>query len=416
MTARERVKLVLEHKMPDRLPIDIGGSRGTSISGEAYLRLRDEVLGKTDKKPYMYDFAQQLVYPEDWFLKRFNIDIIDGGQAFINEEKNCQIWTLNSGREVLVPGHFRFEKGNDDNHLLYDFSKKTQIAIKEKASLYFTQNFWVYEASEKIPEIINYEDLDKNLYGLPIHPWDVNLEDSNEYEAFIKKIKTLHRTTESAISLTVGCQFFEMGQYIRGMENFFCDLYLDTVGVQRLLDRLLEKYMLKLKKIIEGVGDYVDIIRFVDDLGSQQALLLNPEKYREIIKPYHKHMWDYIHKNSNCKVALHSCGSITDILPDLIDAGVDVLNPVQTSCANMDPRMLKKEFGKDIVFWGGGCDTQSILPTKTPKEIKKHVKDNIEIFAEGGGMIFSQIHNIQADVPPENITAMLDAAFEYGIY
>jgi len=206
---------------------------------------------------------------------------------------------------------------------------------------------------------------------------------------------------------------FETGNFLRGIDNFLCDIYLDKNGTGSLLDRLVERNLKKLDRIIKGVGQYVDILQFGDDLGSQGGPFMSPNIYKEVFKPRHKKMWDFVHENSKCKVFLHSCGSIYELLPHLIDAGLDILNPVQTSAIDMEPEKLKKEFGKYITFWGGGCDTRDVLPSKTPKEIKEHVKRRIDILGKDGGFVFNQVHNILADIPPENVIAMLQAACEY---
>ena len=153
-----------------------------------------------------------------------------------------------------------------------------------------------------------------------------------------------------------------------------------------------------------------------DDRGTQSASQVSLEMYREFIKPRHNAIYQYVRDHSDVAVFLHSCGSISNLIPEFIDEGVDILNPVQTSAANMEPKMLKQEFGDQMTFWGGGCDTQAVLPNATPAEIREHVRQRMEIFKPGGGFIFNQIHNVQADVPPQNIVAMLDAAWEFGGY
>jgi len=156
-----------------------------------------------------------------------------------------------------------------------------------------------------------------------------------------------------------------------------------------------------LDRVLKGVGEYVNILQFGDDLGSQDRPFMSPVVFKEIFKPRYKKMWDFVRDNSNCKIFLHSCGSIYELIPDLIDAGLEILNPVQTTAANMEAGRLKKEFGKDIIFWGGGCDTQYILSTATAKEVREDIKRRIDIFAKNGGFVFNQTHNILANVPPE---------------
>jgi uroporphyrinogen decarboxylase len=153
-----------------------------------------------------------------------------------------------------------------------------------------------------------------------------------------------------------------------------------------------------------------------DDSGTQRGEFINPDLWAEMIKPHYARLCGWIHRHTKMKTFFHCCGSIYHLIPHLIEAGVDILNPVQTSAANMDPRRLKEEFGRRIVFWGGGCDTQSVLPGAAPEEIRQHVRERLEVFGPGGGFVFNQVHNVQANVPPENVAAMLDAAYEFGGY
>ena len=182
-----------------------------------------------------------------------------------------------------------------------------------------------------------------------------------------------------------------------------------------LLDHMCDNIMHNLGLYMEAVGDLLDVIVFGDDLGTQAAPQLSPDLYQETIHPRHKRLYSYVRSHyPECRVFLHSCGSIHDLIPMLIDEGVQVLNPVQTSATNMDPRELKKRFGADLVFWGGGLDTQKVLPTGTPQDVRRMVLERMEILAPGGGFVFCQIHNIQANVPPANILAMYNAVREFN--
>jgi len=216
--------------------------------------------------------------------------------------------------------------------------------------------------------------------------------------------------------LAVGCNLFEMGTFLRRMDNFLMDIYSDKEGTKRLIDKLVEGYMKFLDRVINGVGKYVDILQFGDDLGGQGGSFMSPDVFKDIFAPRYKKMWDFVHSSSDCKIFLHSCGSVYELIPYLIDAGLDILNPVQTTTTNMEPEKIKKEFGEHITFWGGGCNTRDVLPVKTPEEVREDVKMRIDVFANGGGFIFNQIHNILANIPPENVIAMFESAYEYGKY
>jgi len=185
---------------------------------------------------------------------------------------------------------------------------------------------------------------------------------------------------------------------------------------EALLDQMLKYWMDWFRVFLDEVGDIVDVIMIGDDLASQSGPLFNPDIYRLIVKPRHKKLVQYIRSRTNAKVWYHTCGSCIVYIPELIDNGIHILNPVQTSARGMDPSMLKKKFGDDLVFWGGGCDSQHILPRGTPLEVAENVKENLKAFMPKGGYVFNNIHNIQGEVPPENIVALYDTAYEYGFY
>ena len=213
--------------------------------------------------------------------------------------------------------------------------------------------------------------------------------------------------------IVCGCNLFEWGTFLRRLDNFLVDIYAEPEEVKALLEKLMEVHLNTLEKVCNAVGDVVDILRFGDDLGLDTGPFMSPEKYREIFKPGHKILNEYVHKHSKMKTFLHSCGSIYKVMPDLIDAGYDIINPVQTVSNDMQPERLKKEFGKDITFWGGGCNTRSILNHAAPKEVYDYTKRMIDIFFVDGGFVFNTEHNIMPDVPAENIVAMYRAVNEY---
>ena len=414
MTSRERVKLAINHKEPDRVPIDFGAMRSTGIATIAYNTLRKK-LGITRGLARMYDFQQQLAYPEKEIREMFHIDTIDAGQAFLRKGSNWREWELNDGSKCLIPKYLDIEIDKEGTVLLKDKSN-TVLGKKPKTSLYVDQSYWVYGNLPKIPDSFKNEDLAKHMWAVPSPPWHLDVFDDEQYRLFIKNIKELHDNTDYAIMLAVGCNLFEMGTFLRRMDNFLMDIYSDKEGTKRLIDKLVEGYMKFLDRVINGVGKYVDILQFGDDLGGQGGSFMSPDVFKDIFAPRYKKMWDFVHSSSDCKIFLHSCGSVYELIPYLIDAGLDILNPVQTTTTNMEPEKIKKEFGEHITFWGGGCNTRDVLPVKTPEEVREDVKMRIDVFANGGGFIFNQIHNILANIPPENVIAMFESAYEYGKY
>lgn len=210
----------------------------------------------------------------------------------------------------------------------------------------------------------------------------------------------------------------DMGLYTRGFERFFIDMIENREFAEALLDKILEFKMKYWEKALATVGKNVVVVMENDDLGDQKGLMISPRLYRSLIKPRQKVLFDFIRSKAQADIAImfHSCGAIKSIIPDLIEVGIDALNPVQVSAAGMDPAELKREFGMDITFWGGGIDTQRVLPFGTVQEVKDEVRRSINQFAAGGGFIFSTVHNIDSDVPPRNIVAMWEALMEYGAY
>ncbi|MBN2307984.1 MAG: hypothetical protein JXR94_03375, partial [Candidatus Hydrogenedentes bacterium] len=204
--------------------------------------------------------------------------------------------------------------------------------------------------------------------------------------------------------------------YLRGLEQWFCDLMSDPAFCEALLDEMLRFWMDWFRVFLDEVGDVVDVIMIGDDLAGQQGPLFDPAIYRRVVKPRHKRLVQYIKSRTSATIWYHTCGACAEYIPDLLDNGIDALNPVQISAAGMDPGDLKTRFGNQLAFWGGGIDSQSVLPSATPEVVRDHVRRNLAIWKPGGGYVFNNVHNIQAGVPPENIAALYDAAYEFGFY
>jgi len=248
-------------------------------------------------------------------------------------------------------------------------------------------------------------------FGFTPYDW---FDQPDFWEMLREKTLDLRSKTDKALLLGVGCNLFENGTFLRRIDNFLMDLYLEPENVHAFLDAIMERHLNFLSKVCNAVGDIVDIMKFGDDLGTNAGPFFAVETYREFFKPRHTELCDFVKKNSSAHTMLHCCGGIYELIPELIDAGFEVLNPVQINAANMEPERLKSEFGKDITFWGGGCDTRTILNNASPQKVKDHVKRNLEIFSKDGGFVFNQVHNILPDVPPENIVAMFEAVQEFN--
>jgi uroporphyrinogen decarboxylase len=257
-------------------------------------------------------------------------------------------------------------------------------------------------------------EMGRVLWAALVHsPWD-HAGDPGFWDTLRARALGLRRSTDRALMIVVGCNLFEWGTFLRRMDNFLMDLVAQPATVEALLDALMERHLAVLEQTCRSVGDVADVVRFGDDLGTNGGPFMSPKIYRQLFKPRHAMLCDYVHRHSRMKTFLHSCGSIRALMPDLIEAGYDVINPVQTTSRGMDPDGLKADFGKDICFWGGGCDTRHVLPEGTPQNVKDHVKRRLDVFMPGGGFVFNTIHNILPEVPPQNIVAMYEAVEEYG--
>jgi uroporphyrinogen decarboxylase len=214
--------------------------------------------------------------------------------------------------------------------------------------------------------------------------------------------------------LPIGTSLFAAAAGFRGVDNVLMDLVAEPAQLEALLDKIIELHLARLDVLLPAFADNVDLVWIGDDLGMETGPFFSPKLFREVFKPRYRIIVDHVKKTSpGLKVFLHSCGSIYKFLEDLIEIGFDVINPVQISARDMEPAALKREFGDAVTFWGGGCDTQHVLPRATPQQVRDHVRRNIEVFAPGGGFVFCPVHNILSDVPPENILAMYEAAIEY---
>ena len=411
MTSRERVLASINHKEPDRVPFDIGSTPSSGISAIAYTNLKKH-LGISDGHTRVYDVVQQVAQPEDEIIERLGIDVIDIGRAFNDKDDDWYDIELSDGSTAQYPAWFKPERQNNGSYAFFD-EEGDKIALMPVGATFFDQTYFPYV--EDYPE--DYADLDKMMnkvlwQRLAHSPWD-NANAPDFYEKLREKALFLRETTDKALVIVCGCNLFEWGTFLRRFDNFLMDIYSEQEQVERLLDELMIRHLASLEKVCNAIGDVADVLRFGDDLGMNTAPFMSNEVYRQLFKPRHTQLNDFVHKNSQMKTFLHCCGSIRPLLPDLIEAGYDIINPVQTSARDMEPEVLKREFGRDITFWGGGCDTRSILNLATPEEVYDFTRRRIDVFMPGGGFIFNTEHNILPDVPPENILAMHKALSEY---
>lgn len=385
MTSEERIVKSLKHKEPDRVPFDLGSTGDTGISIKAYKNLLS-YLGIHKEKIPILDMVQQLALVDEDFLQRFKVDTRG---LFLNPPAN---W---------VP---RIEADEEYEYFVDYWGIKWRKPLK--------RGYYYDMVGHPLAGSISKKDIDD-------YPWP-DLCDPVMIKGLRRNAKQLRSKKNNPAVVLQGVEagFFEISLWMRGFTNFYMDLASNPSLACYLMDKAIEMSMENWEFVLKEVGEYTLVVRWDDDLGSQDNLLISPDMYRRYIKPRQKRLFAFIKKIAPKPTYLfyHTCGSIYEIIPDLIEVGVDILNPVQVSAARMNTAKLKRKFGKDLTFWGGGIDTQNVLPYGTPKQVREEVKRRINDLAPGGGFVFNTVHNIQADVPPQNIMAMWETLQKYGRY
>lgn len=408
MTSRDRILTALNHQQPDRVPIDFGGHRSSGIMAIAYNQLK-KYLDITSGDIYVYDMVQQLAIIEEPILDLFGIDTIEMGRGFLLNESDWQEWQLPDGTPCKIPSYITLQKQGDD-WLLFD-DRGLEIGAQKKGCLYFEQTY--YPLAERGIADDDFCDLEERLgetiWSIPAPGGHLTVNDAEQLKQLAAGAQELRRSTNRAIIGLFGGNIFETPQMLYRMDNWLLYHLMYPKQVHAFLEKLATIHLKNLEKWLLAVGPSIDIILFGDDLGSQTGPLVSVDMYREFYKSYHKMLWNRAKQLAEVKVLLHSCGAIEPFIEEFIDAGLDAVNPVQIGCSGMDARSLKRRCGGRFTLWGGGCDTQSILPNASPVAVKKHVKKQIDILAPGGDFVFQQVHNVMANVPPENIVAMFEA-------
>ena len=383
MTPRERLLTALDHREPDRVPIDLGGNQ-TGIHKLAYQKLID-FLGIREEIAIM-DAVQQLAKPSEAVLERLHVDtryVWAGGarsspmRGIVQRERDGRLWhdlTDEFGVTWSMP---------DDHPYYMDISHSPLAGL--------------------------------SLDEIKAYPFPKG-DDPTRFEGLRDRVMQIRNETPYPVISGISGVVYEICWYMRGLENLFMDMMDQPQVLEGIIDRTLEFWLGWFRLFLDEVGDVVDVIMIGDDLSGQDGPLFPPRIYRSIVKPRQKRLVQYIKSRTKAKIWYHTCGSAIEYIPDLLDNGIDILNPVQISARGMDPRWLKATYGDRLVLWGGGIDAQHVLPRATPDEVRSHVRRNLEAFKPGGGYVFNNVHNIQADVPPENVVALFDAALQFGRY
>jgi uroporphyrinogen decarboxylase len=382
MKPRDRVLAAVNHQVPDRVPIDLGGNQ-TGIHKYAYRDLID-LLGIRDDLNVM-DAVQQLVKPCEAVLERFHVDTryisAGAGEGFKGEivkyERNGRLWhdlTDEFGVVWSMPDDYQYYMDISHNPL-------ANATLKDIAEYPFPKG-----------------------------------DDPARFADIRRAALAIRNETPYAVVSGISGVVYETCWYLRGLERWFMDMVEQPEFCEALIEQTLKYWLDWFRLFLDEVGDLVDVIMVGDDLAGQTGPLFRPEFYRRVVKPRQKRLVQYIHSRTQAKVWYHTCGACQTYIPDLIDNGVQILNPVQISASGMDPAVIKEKFGKEIVFWGGAIDSQRVLPQAAPEEIRRQVGENLKAFKPGGGYVFNNVHNIQAGVPAKNIVALYDAAYEFGFY
>lgn len=413
MNSRERVQLALSHKETDRVPIDFGATSVTGITASVVSKLRDYYGLSNDPPVKVVEPYQMLGEIADDLKEKMGIDCIG-----LQEEKNMfgfrntnwKKWRLFDGTPVLVPALFNTEAEKDGSILQYPEGDKS---VPPSARM--PKNGYYFDAIIRQPPI---EDNNLNV--------EDNLEEfrlirDEELEYIEKEADYLYKNTDFAIVANFGGTSFgdvalvpapslKYPKGIRDIQEWYISIATRKDYIYEVFSRQCDIAIENLKRIYHAVLNKIDVI-FISgtDFGTQRGPFISNDVYRELYKPFNKRVNDWVHKNTKWKTFIHTCGSVEPLISEFIEAGFDILNPVQSSAEGMNPALLKEKYGKSIVFWGGGVDTQKTLPFGTNEDVKKDVIERLKIFGKGGGYVFNTIHNIQEKTPVENIVSMVEA-------
>ncbi|MGD8624450.1 MAG: uroporphyrinogen decarboxylase family protein [Anaerolineae bacterium] len=381
MDSRERVLRALNHQEPDRVPFDLGGTGLSTLHVTAYQNLR-RYLGLPESETGVAFVPEQLVRVDEDLAVRLKADV----------------------RPVLPGTASSFEYVFRDEGEYEAYTDEWGIGWRKPVDGGFYYDMYQHPLADA-----------SSLEEMVADPFPDPLDDGRF--APLREQAEAARAGGKAVALAGPCAgIAEIYSWMRGYEEYYIDLVRHPDWVGTMLDRLVAFKSAYWARALREIGDLVDVVIEADDLAGQRSLLMSPRTYRRVIQPRHKRLFSFIKAQAPVKVFYHSCGAVRPLIPDLIEAGIDILNPVQISAADMDLAELKREFGRDLVFWGGGVDTQGVLGRATPAEVKDHVRRNIEALAPGGGFVFAAVHDIQANVPPENIVAMWEAWQAFGVY
>ncbi len=417
MNSRQRVEKALNHQQPDYVPLDLGASAVTGMHVSSVFQLRQALgLDPPGTPVRVVEPYQMLGEIDAKLMDALGVDVVGLGGTrtlFGFENKDWKPWTLPDGTPVLVPEAFNTQPEPNGDVLMYPEGDRSAppSGRMPKGGFYFDT-------------IVRQDPIDDEKLSVEDNLQEFGPISESELEHFAREAEHLHDETDKAILANFGGTAFgdialvpaPWLKHPKGIRDI-AEWYMSTAArfgyVYEVFERQCEIALENLSKIHSVVGDRVAAV-FVTgtDFGTQKGPFISPQAYRNLYQPFHRRVNDWVHGHTKWKTFIHSCGSVAALLPDFIDAGFDILNPVQCSAAGMEPKTLKDRFGDKIAFWGGGVDTQKTLPFGTPDEVRKEVRERIEIFGRGGGFVFNTVHNVQANTPAENLVALYEAVKE----
>lgn len=418
MNSRERVIKAINHKRPDRVPLDFGGTDFTGIHASVISKLRDYYGLANDIPVKVIEPCQMLGEIKEDLGNIIGIDCMQlqfRKNIFGFENNNWKEWKLFDGTPVLVPEKFNTKVNKDGSIFQYPEGDGmvNPSAVMPKEGYYFDL-------------IARQHEIDEDDLNIDDNIEEFGLIDSEDLSFLKKHINHLYDNTSYAIIANIpGMSFGDVGlipapslrdpKGIRDIEEWYISLATRKEYIYKVFNKQCDIGILNLKSFFETVNHKIEVVVITAaDLGTQNGQFISNDLYKELFKPFHTKINNWIHLNTNCKTFIHTCGSVENLIPEFIKAGFDILNPVQISAKNMNPEQLKKKYGKDIVFWGGGINTQSTLPFGSKEEVENEVKKTLDVFSPIGGFVFSSVHNIQPNTPIKNIVTMIETIKKFN--
>ena len=411
MTSRERLKAAIEHRPVDKIPLDLGSTPVTGISALSLSKLR-KALGLEERPVKVHEPYQILGWMDEDVLEALEVDVVGiwlpGTLLGFRNTGRWKPWRYYDGTELLISEEAYFTEDDAGNLYSHPEGPGSRASAKlPKDGFYFDALIYQEPVVHLDPE-----DFVEQTYPLL---------SEDDLRAVESQAKDLYEDTDYGLIGNFGGAglgdiaivpgpFLDRPRGIRDPEGWYMALVLHRDYIREIFELQTERAIRNLELYRQAVGDRIQVIFLSGtDFGGQEGLLVSPDLFRELWKPFYRRINDWVHRNTSWKTFYHSCGSVVELLDDFVDMGVDILNPVQISARGMDPKFLKERYGDKLTFWGGGVDTQRTLPFGSPEDVEREVRENTEIFGRGSGFVFNTVHNVQANVPVENLLAMFRA-------